>query len=393
MKDRKLLYVMNHYSKDSATHFTHVLPLLNQIADDGTAVRLLIEKCEGEPEGLRPTIEVIALPQGASKLQRFLGVARVARASAGEGYSAVFVRIASWAALAAVVGTRRSRAQVFYWLSGTTIEFDRAQPRSLEKLKWWFSSRLPYILTARYTDYFVTGPEPMLDYYAKVGGVSVKKLRLLYNDIQVSRFKPDPETSSRLRPAVRRRLGVAEDTGIILLVHRLSPVRRSLMYLPLALDILRDADALDGWTLVVVGDGADLPELKRQCREHDLSDHVVFTGQVAGREISELYIAADIFIQPSYAEGFPRVLLEAMASGLPIVTTSAGGSATVLGSMQQEYVTPVDDPGAFGTALAKMVKSPAARRALAQENEKEVARYSTEAVARMYSELLFSERN
>ena len=118
----------------------------------------------------------------------------------------------------------------------------------------------------------------------------------------------------------------------------------------------------------------------------DLS--VTFHGSVPNRKLDAFYSAATVFIMPSYREGFPRVVVEAMAHGLPIVSTDAGGSRDLFGDRQQEFVVDRDDPVAFAASLATLLHSAELRQALATENLERVKRYSTSAVARMYDKAL-----
>lgn len=385
-----LLYVLNHYTAASASHFGHVIPLLNELNRQGVRIRLLIEKGDGRPDALEEGIDCVVLPP-SSAVERMLGVARSCRRASRDGYQRVFVRISLWTAVVAVLSTRGTRSRVAFWLSGTTLGFDLKQPRSRRKLVWWFRTRLPYLVVARTTDYFVTGPAPMVDYYASQGGVSRRRLRLLHNDIQVERYARSVERRHQARAAVREKYAVPEGALLLLLVHRLSPVRRTLLYLPAALVRLREEGVLDRCVLLVVGDGSDAAELRRRCVEAGVMSSVRFTGALPSTETDDLYVGADVFVQPSHAEGFPRVLLEAMASGLPVVSTDAGGSASVLGPRQQGFVTDADDPASFARALLEMVAPDAPREALAAENLVRARDFDTAVVAEMYREVLFGD--
>lgn len=385
-----LLYVLNHYSAASAGHFGHVIPLLNELSRQGVRIRLLIEKGDGRPDALEEGIDCVVLSP-SSAVTRMLGVARSCRRASREGYQRVFVRISLWTAVVALLSTRGTQTRVAFWLSGTTLGFDRAQPRSRRKLVWWFRTRLPYLVVARTVDYFVTGPAPMVGYYASEGGVSRRRLRLLHNDIQVERYARSVEERHQARAAVREKYAVPEGALLLLLVHRLSPVRRTLLYLPGALVRLREEGVLDRCVLLVVGDGGDAGELRRRCVETGVDSAVRFAGALPSVETDDLYVAADVFVQPSHAEGFPRVLLEAMASGLPVVSTDAGGSASVLGSRQQAFVTDADEPADFARALLEMVDARAPREELAAENLERARDFDTPAVAEMYREVLFGD--
>lgn len=93
----------------------------------------------------------------------------------------------------------------------------------------------------------------------------------------------------------------------------------------------RLADAVDGITLVVVGDGADLEAFERLAAELGVADRVTFTGKLDHDGVMARLEAADIFCYPTGAsEGFPKVVLEALASGLPVVTTPVSVLPTLL---------------------------------------------------------------
>lgn len=83
-------------------------------------------------------------------------------------------------------------------------------------------------------------------------------------------------------------------------------------------------------SFLLAGDGPELPGLKAAVKESRLSDHVHLLGHLGYQELVGVFISSDIFILPSYSEGLPNVILQALAAGLPIVATHVGGIPDVL---------------------------------------------------------------
>lgn len=346
---------------------------------------LLIEKGSAPPDA-GDDIEVHVLRwrrPGLRQLELLWTLAKLARGP----HTSVFVRIALPAALCAILATRGSAGRVFYWQSGTVHAFDRAQPLGWSKLLHVLEVRAPFALVRRFVDRFVTGPESMVSYYRDELRVPEKKLRLLYNDIDVPRYRELSSASARAR--ARASLGIDDDTLLLLFVHRLSPVRRTLDYLPSIFAWLAASDTT-GCVLIVAGGGPDLDAAQRAALTAGVGTRVRFLGGRAQRELDPLYSAADVFVHPTYNEGFPRVLVEAMAAGLPIVSTDAGGTRDILGSQQSAFVVSRDLPQDFVAALAELVGSRELRKRLSDENATIVERYSTPVVAEMYERVLFS---
>lgn len=110
-------------------------------------------------------------------------------------------------------------------------------------------------------------------------------------------------------------------------------------------------------TLMIVGDGPYRPELERLVAEHHLEELVEFVGQKDKSELPSYYRSADIFILPSKKEGMPNVVLEAMASGLPIVMTPCEGSEELI--RDNGYAVPVSE---FGDRLIALCRDEELRR-------------------------------
>jgi hypothetical protein len=102
--------------------------------------------------------------------------------------------------------------KVFFWQSGTTHAHERKKRWDIAKLKWFFRSQVPFLFTLRYVDYLVTGPEPMVDYYRRLFSLPSHRVRLLYNDIDIERFRP--VESDRERRDAKQALGIPADVKV-----------------------------------------------------------------------------------------------------------------------------------------------------------------------------------
>lgn len=382
----KLIYVLNSYTSSEASHFAHLAHLLNEIAKIGCEITLIIEKLHARPDTLIPSIRIIGLNNKKPVLRHielFFLMLRLIR----EGYTRSFFRINAPACIVGTLAHRILGGKTFLWQSGTTHEWDWAQPFGLKKFRWWLGSYLPNWLARKLTTHFVTGPEKMVEYYHEVVGIPRDKIKLLYNDIEIERFSGLSRTSSRSDYLTKRNL--ASETIVLLIVHRLSPVRRTTMYLLPLLQALKANQDRHPWCLIIAGGGSEREEAIRITEKTGTTEYVQFLGDVPNRVLPTIYAQADLFLQPSYTEGFPRVMLEAMAAGLPIVSTDAGGTAQLIGPLQADYIVSKDEPDGFAAATLRLMAQRSEWAEIENENLKSVARFSTPAVASMYLEAIF----
>lgn len=385
--DRKLIYILNSYAAGEASHFHHVLGLLEALAARGIEIALIIERAKTVPSFDSPLISVYPIAPLPVLLRR-LKMQRLLHKLVRSGYRRSYVRIAAITALQAALAHRLYGGQAFLWQSGTTIDYDESQPLTVKKLIWRVTSDWPNRLARRFVDHFVTGPQFMIDYYVQRAGIRRDKMRLLFNDIDIRRFD-QPQARGAARAALAQHLGILPNSTILLMVHRLSPVRRTLLYVPSCLVHVQAAGLLEGVQVVIAGGGPELPDMQQEVRAAGLDAHCHFLGNIPNREIEQLYLAADIFLQPSYNEGFPRVVLEAMAAGLALVSTDAGGTAQLLGPLQAGRVTRRDAPEEFARELAALLADVPLRSQLAAENRQWVERFDTPVIAEMYEKVLF----
>jgi glycosyltransferase involved in cell wall biosynthesis len=166
------------------------------------------------------------------------------------------------------------------------------------------------------------------------------------NGFDTETFKPDADARAR----VRREWGIG-DEPVVALVGRLQPEHKRHDVFLRAAARVADKRAEVRW--VIVGDGAakDRVLIEGVARDVGMFDRVVWTGFRG--DMAAVYNAVDILCSASWREGFPNVVGEAMACGVPCVVTDAGASAEIVGD--SGIVVPPDDVDALAAALETML--------------------------------------
>jgi len=200
------------------------------------------------------------------------------------------------------------------------------------------------------------------------------KLHTVYNGVCLETFQP------RDQGAARRDAGLPAEGRIILFVGNFYPVKNPLLL------IRAVAEMASGPMLVMAGGGP----LEASCRELaerlGLGARVVFAGRKTPVEIARLVNAADLLALPSENEGVPNVILEAFASGLPVVASRVGGIPEVLDREVLGRLAPAEDAAAFGAALERQLAAPRETAAIRRHGE----RFSWDAAEKAYREILIA---
>ena len=183
---------------------------------------------------------------------------------------------------------------------------------------------------------------------------------IIPNIIDLSRFTP----ASRPAPG---------DAPHLIVTRNLEPIYD----IPTALRAFAQVrQARPGARLTVAGSGPELVALQALATQLDVADAVQFSGRIANASIGALYASADLMLNPSTADNMPISILEALASGVPVVSTDVGGIPDLVTHERTALLVPVGDAPALAAAALRVLDDPALAQRLREAGCASVARYA-----------------
>jgi glycosyltransferase involved in cell wall biosynthesis len=202
-------------------------------------------------------------------------------------------------------------------------------------------SRLLYATHKRMVPYLsrlIVNSTPLQRDYAAWLGIDERKITVCANGIDA----PVPSSAdTATRASIRARYGIAEDALVLVHVGRFSAEKGQSSLMRANVELLRRyPNRRFVWLLC--GDGLTMPDVRKYAEEHGFAN-VVFAGRVT--DVHAHLLAADIFVMPSDFEGMPNAMMEAMALGLPAVSTDRSGAVDVArDTIEALYYSPGDVP-------------------------------------------------
>ena len=208
-----------------------------------------------------------------------------------------------------------------------------------------------------------------------------EKISVVYNGVDLKRFHPD--NTNKFRDSIRKQLNIPDNRFLILFVGS-GFERKGLKGLLKATQYLQSED----WNLLIMGKGRWNKFLK--FAPENLRDKIIYKEPVP--EIEKYYSAADIFILPSIYEPFGNANLEALASGLPVITTRHCGASDIIQHEQNGLI--VENPESSKEVAEKIntLFDPALRKFIGKNARALAEQYSvdknTQAMLRLYQEII-----
>jgi sugar transferase (PEP-CTERM/EpsH1 system associated) len=198
-----------------------------------------------------------------------------------------------------------------------------------------------------------------LDYLRSTIGVAPQRLNPICNGVDVHRFRPRTADTATPLPE-----GFAPpETVVIGTVMRMQPVKAPLD-LAQAFIALRQQAQFPQLRLVMIGDGPLRSTVQQALNQAGVANQAWLPG--ARDDIPELLRALDLFVLPSLAEGICNTLLEAMATGLPVIATQVGGNPDLIVAGETGTLVPPGQPLHLAQAIAAAIDDPQGRQVYGQ---------------------------
>jgi sugar transferase (PEP-CTERM/EpsH1 system associated) len=218
------------------------------------------------------------------------------------------------------------------------------------------------------------------DLHARRTGFAARRITVIHNGVDIRRFQP----SSAVRARVREELGLSQETFCIGCVGNLTPVKDY----PTA---LRGVEAFSlgcsNWRLIVIGEGPERGKLEELVHANpQMRERVKFLG--LSHRVPEMLAAMDVYLLSSVIEGVSNSLLEAMATGLPVIATAVGGNPEVVVDGESGLLFPAGDFRQLAERLSSLYRQQDLRSRIAQRARRRVQEeFSIDSMVRGYEDV------
>ena len=187
-----------------------------------------------------------------------------------------------------------------------------------------------------------------------------KKISIVPNGVKLSEF--------RMKEDRRDELGFSKDQTIVIFMGPIGKRKGAFDLLDAVPSVLVNAP---NTRFVFCGEGefdGELETFKEDINAKNLFSHVKCAGSVTGQEKYDYYLSSDIFVLPSYAENLPNSLLEAMASGLPVVVSDVGGIPELVKDGFNGFLVKAGDVNAIAKNVTDLAKDGNLRKSMGKIN-------------------------
>ncbi len=224
-------------------------------------------------------------------------------------------------------------------------------------------------LLARFTDLIITINEEDFIRAGKFKSKDTVKMNGV--GIDISEFSEKAECDC---PAVRRNIGIPEDSHVLIFAGEMS-YRKHQDFL---IEVLSHIGFERNIYLILAGEGSYTEKYRRTALDAGVDERVLFLG--FRKDIDRLMCASDVYVSASRQEGLPVNIMEAMASGLPIVCFDIRGNNDLIDNGRGGYLVPPDDSEQFSNKILELIEDAGKRNDMAAFNKARINEYSRDKI-------------
>lgn len=359
-KSIKICYILPEYNQKTDSHFFHIYEFLEKTSEQAD-IFLVVERSEIKARDIKIANRVYVqrfkfIP--FRFLESFLAIL-IARI---KGYKNFYTHYCYIGGVNAAVVSKIFGGKSYYWNCAMNWLFKKKD-----------SSKLGYGLCLKWSDYLVTGSEGMKQGYLENYNLKPEKVKVMPNWINLERFK-------------QREINSRKQEKTILFVHWLSKRKGADMIVPIAKHLSPILNTK--YKILVIGFGPHKEDLLKDIKENNLEQYIEVLGGVPNEKIIKYYQSADVFIMPSMEEGFPRVLLEAMAVGVPYVASDVGAVRELSPETAQRFLVKSGDVEMFAHKIENLLSDEKVYEDFKKEELQKVKEYSIDKVIDTFINLI-----
>ena len=354
----KLCYILPEFNLETDTHFFYLYFLINEVSRE-LDISLIIEKNNSDTSFFK-NIKNIYVQKFHWFPLRFLESLVLILWNRLKGYNNFYVHYSYIGAFNASLVSKITVARTFYWNCG---------------MMWLFGKDRFLQIVLKSVDFLITGVNALKIGYNQNYGINLNKIKIMPNWVDLKRFQ------SIKKEYVYSKYNLERNKIYILFIHRLAK-RKGAHYIVPVVKFLKNLDV----EFLVAGDGPYEKILKQEIKDNKLQN-VRLLGRIPNKDVSALMSVSKLFFMPSEEEGFPRVLLESMASGLPYVVSDIGGVREISTESQQEFIFDIGDIRGMSSSIRKILSDSILYNHLRITNLKHVERFDIQKVVKIFINL------
>jgi glycosyltransferase involved in cell wall biosynthesis/serine acetyltransferase len=227
---------------------------------------------------------------------------------------------------------------------------------------WWYTRRNRRILrhVQNFSSRIIANSQAVEDFLVREDGFDRRQIRVVRNGVDFKRFANASGDREKLFPNLGR-----EDRLIAVVANMNVKSKGHSDLIAAGQEICQE---FPGAKFLCIGDGIERRELERTVEELRLHNHFLFLGR--RDDVPNILACCDLFVLPSWAEGLPNSVLEAMAAGVPVVATRVGGIPEIIADGVGGLLVPAQDSRALAAAIAQLLRDPQRAQRFAEVAQK-----------------------